>query len=656
MKHRNLLNITKILTFIVIITLGLFPASTAYADETTIVSVSAPSEVEAGKQFTVSIMVEPGTAIAGVQFNLSFDQSLVTASNVTEGNLLSQNGAATYFNPGTINNTAGTISGVAGAIITPGQTVSTAGTFATITLTAGTQRRTCSLTLSGVVVGNANGQSVPVSLISGQVIVNGQDTTNQPPVLSTIGNKSVKEGQLVMFTISATDPDGDTLTYSASNLPEGAAFDPETRTFSWTPGTGEAGNYENVHFEVSDGELTDSEDITITVNIPNPPGGGGGGDVGDDSPGGGGGGGVGDDSEESSDEPEEQDEPDENPPVIQEVAASDIGADSAVIHWTTTEPSTSQVEYWASPSHFSPLDETLVTEHVVYLTGLRSGTNYHYRTLSQDEAGNLVVSPEYDFTTPAEPAAFTVSWLTISPAEANISQEVTINALITNTGKANGSYDVTLSIDDVVEATESIVNLAGGTSQEVTFTITMETAGVYTVNVNGTTGTLVVNNAYEPEAAIELFGITPNYESDTGVITFTRVDYGINESYYSMLFSQPDVELILKVGLDDEPLEEVVLIASGQAEPDMSSGSVNYIPAESWTSGTYTFQAELRTSEGVIEVSPPVRLIITPAVAAGVASWATLGEIIGGVLIISLLAVLLILHRNRDMLRAESPE
>jgi hypothetical protein len=258
MKHKNLFKIAKILTFIVIVTLGLFPASTAYADETTIVSVSAPSEVEAGEQFTVSIMVEPGTAVAGVQFNLSFDQSLVTASSVAEGTLLSQGGAATYFNPGTINNTAGTISGVAGAIITPGQTVSTAGTFATITLTAGTEGGACSLTLSGVVVGDANGQSVPVSVINGQVAI------NQPPVLSTIGDKSVNEGQLVTFTISATDQDGDTLTYSASGLPSGASFSPSTRTFSWIPRYNQAGTYA-VHFEVSDGHYTDPEDINITV-------------------------------------------------------------------------------------------------------------------------------------------------------------------------------------------------------------------------------------------------------------------------------------------------------------------------------------------------------------------------------------------------------
>ena len=89
---------------------------------------------------------------------------------------------------------------------------------------------------------------------------------NQPPVLAPIGNKTIGEGQLLSFTISATDSDGDPLTYSASNLPLGATFDPATRTFSWTPGYEQAGTYANVHFEVSDGKLTDSEDISIRVN------------------------------------------------------------------------------------------------------------------------------------------------------------------------------------------------------------------------------------------------------------------------------------------------------------------------------------------------------------------------------------------------------
>ena len=44
---------------------------------------------------------------------------------------------------------------------------------------------------------------------------------NRAPVLDAIGNKSVDEGAPLTFIISATDPDGDTITYSASNLPTG---------------------------------------------------------------------------------------------------------------------------------------------------------------------------------------------------------------------------------------------------------------------------------------------------------------------------------------------------------------------------------------------------------------------------------------------------
>jgi hypothetical protein len=92
--------------------------------------------------------------------------------------------------------------------------------------------------------------------------------TNHAPALDPIGNKAVYEGQLLEFIVTATDPDGDNLTYSASNLPEGASFDPAAQTFSWTPTYVQAGTYPNVHFGVTDGNLTDVEDITITVKYP----------------------------------------------------------------------------------------------------------------------------------------------------------------------------------------------------------------------------------------------------------------------------------------------------------------------------------------------------------------------------------------------------
>lgn len=235
---------------------------TAAAVNASVSAVASNQTINPGEQFTVNIEVAPnGAAIAGVQFDLSFDASLVTVDNITEGNLLSSSGASTYFNSGATDNEAGRISGVAGVIIIPGETVSTSGTFAIVTLTAGNEAGTCPLTLSNVVVGDINGQSIPASLVNDEVAI----SINRPPVLNSIGNKSVNEGQQLQFTVSATDPDGNSLVYSASNLPTGASFNSSSRTFSWTPTFTQSGIYYNVKLTSSDGSMSDSEYINITV-------------------------------------------------------------------------------------------------------------------------------------------------------------------------------------------------------------------------------------------------------------------------------------------------------------------------------------------------------------------------------------------------------
>jgi VCBS repeat-containing protein len=93
---------------------------------------------------------------------------------------------------------------------------------------------------------------------------------NQNPVLGTIGNRTVDEGTTLTFTIDGTDADlpANTLTFSASNLPTGATFDPATRTFSWTPTEAQGPNtFTGIIFTVNDGQGgTDSETIQITVN------------------------------------------------------------------------------------------------------------------------------------------------------------------------------------------------------------------------------------------------------------------------------------------------------------------------------------------------------------------------------------------------------
>lgn len=237
--------------------LAFAPASSAATD--TSVTVSAPSQAAPGAQFSATVVVAPATAIAGMQFDLTFDPSLVSATSVQEGNLFSQAGAATFFHPGTIDNNAGTITGVFGAITSPGQTVSAQGTFATIAFTAKSASGDCPLGLLNVIVGNASGTSVAVTVTSGSVTI-----ANHPPVLAPVGDKVGAEGSAMSFTVSATDADGDSLTYSASGLPNGAAFDPATRTFSWTPAYDQSGSY-TIRFQVTDGRSSDYEDVTITV-------------------------------------------------------------------------------------------------------------------------------------------------------------------------------------------------------------------------------------------------------------------------------------------------------------------------------------------------------------------------------------------------------
>jgi hypothetical protein len=119
--------------------------------------------------------------------------------------------------------------------------------------------------------------SVAASKPEGNIMETGyllDETSDYPSALSSksatkyeYGTIKTPIGEHLTFTITATDSDNDSLIYSATNLPEGASFDPDTRTFSWTPRYDQAGVY-SVHFEVSDGQLTDSEDVTITVVQP----------------------------------------------------------------------------------------------------------------------------------------------------------------------------------------------------------------------------------------------------------------------------------------------------------------------------------------------------------------------------------------------------
>ena len=89
---------------------------------------------------------------------------------------------------------------------------------------------------------------------------------NEAPVLDEIGTQEVDELSELTFTATATDADlaAQTLVFSLVDAPAGAAIDGATGEFSWTPGEAQDGQH-TFTVVVSDGELTDEEEITVTV-------------------------------------------------------------------------------------------------------------------------------------------------------------------------------------------------------------------------------------------------------------------------------------------------------------------------------------------------------------------------------------------------------
>jgi hypothetical protein len=92
--------------------------------------------------------------------------------------------------------------------------------------------------------------------------------TNTPPTLDPIDDKTVDEGALLEFTVTASDPDFNNLTLSASNLPTGATFNPSTGVFTWTPTFDDAGAYPGIEFTATDdGDPVESTSETITITV-----------------------------------------------------------------------------------------------------------------------------------------------------------------------------------------------------------------------------------------------------------------------------------------------------------------------------------------------------------------------------------------------------
>ena len=85
---------------------------------------------------------------------------------------------------------------------------------------------------------------------------------NSAPVIESNAVTTATEGALYIYGVEATDPEGDTLTYSLTDGPTGMTISSTTGVISWTPAS--AGSYD-VTVEVADQYRSTSQSFTITV-------------------------------------------------------------------------------------------------------------------------------------------------------------------------------------------------------------------------------------------------------------------------------------------------------------------------------------------------------------------------------------------------------
>ena len=116
-------------------------------------------------------------------------------------------------------------------------------------------------------------------------------------------------------------------------------------------------------------------------------------------------------------------------------------------------------------------------------------------TSTVDPVTNTITTQVSHFTVHAiiapAPAAFSLSGLSVLPAEVELGEPITVSMVVANTGGEAGSYTTVLKINGAKEE-EKTVTIAAGSSQTVSFRVTKEEADSYTATVDGLSGGFTV--------------------------------------------------------------------------------------------------------------------------------------------------------------------
>ena len=89
---------------------------------------------------------------------------------------------------------------------------------------------------------------------------------NRAPLITGSPSASVMSGTAYSFLPAASDPDGDSVSFSVSGMPAWATFDTATGRLQGTPTSSQVGAYANISITVTDGKLSASLP-TFTIQV-----------------------------------------------------------------------------------------------------------------------------------------------------------------------------------------------------------------------------------------------------------------------------------------------------------------------------------------------------------------------------------------------------